>query len=373
MEAVLRGVLRALTPLLLVVLCVLAPGGCACSSCSPDDLPVAPRGLIACRPHTPRRPSASGSAPGTTTTNTVPAGATAGTFSISSTGEATYVMPLVTMPGRAGVEPQLSLTYDSAGGDGVLGVGFSLGGLSAITRCPSNLASDGEIRGVRYDAADKLCLDGRRLIQVGQEPGIIEYRTLPDTFVKVIGHYPSGRDAPEGALSFEAHMPSGLVIEYGNNDSGKPLAKGGAPRAWLATKAHDGRGNAMTYSYCSADADGYTVEYALDEIRYTSFEGAPALEPSRAVQFVYGTKDPADIRTPYSGGMELQNSLRLDAIQMLGPEDTLVRRYGFTYELGPTTNRTRLTEVEECASDGVCKPPTRFQFRSSAAGFKQIA
>src|SRR3954470_14697553 len=184
MEAVLRGVLRALTPLLLVVLCVLAPGGCACSSCSPDDLPVAPRGLIACPPHTPRRPAASGGAPGTTTTNTVPAGATPGTFSISSTGEATYVMPLVAAPGRAGVEPSLSLTYDSAGGDGVLGVGFSLGGLSAISRCPSNLASDGEIRGVRYDAADKLCLDGKRLIQVGQGAGVIEYRTLPDTFVK---------------------------------------------------------------------------------------------------------------------------------------------------------------------------------------------
>ena len=83
-------------------------------------------------------------------------------------------MPLVTAPGRAGIEPQLSLTYDSSAGDGVLGVGFGIGGLSAITRCPSNLAQDGEIRGVRYDAEDKLCLDGKRLIPVGQSPGIIE-------------------------------------------------------------------------------------------------------------------------------------------------------------------------------------------------------
>src|SRR3954465_11377773 len=111
MEAVLRAVLRALTPLLLVVLCVLAPGGCACSSCSPDDLPVAPRGLIACRTHTPRRPPSSSGAPETTT---APVGAIPGTFSISSTGEATYVMPLVAVPGRAGVEPSLSLTYNSA-------------------------------------------------------------------------------------------------------------------------------------------------------------------------------------------------------------------------------------------------------------------
>src|SRR5207247_7422929 len=52
-----------------------------------------------------------------------------------------------------------------------------------------------------------------------------------------------------------------------------------------------------------------------------------------------------------------------------GPGDTLVRRYGFTYGLGPTTNRTLLTQVEECAGDGVCKPPTRFQFGSHATGF----
>src|SRR5882724_9542967 len=113
MAAALRRVLRALTPLLLVVLCVLAPGGCSCSSCSPDDLPIPTRGLIACRTHTPSRPAHSGGAPGI---KTVPAGAIPGTFSITSTGEATYVMPLVTVPGRAGVEPSLSLIYDSSAG-----------------------------------------------------------------------------------------------------------------------------------------------------------------------------------------------------------------------------------------------------------------
>jgi len=77
-------------------------------------------------------------------------------------------MPLVTVPGRAGVEPQLTLSYTSAGDDGVLGVGFSLTGLSSIMRCPSTLADDGEIRNVRYDVGDKLCLDGKRLVPVGR-------------------------------------------------------------------------------------------------------------------------------------------------------------------------------------------------------------
>ncbi|WP_437811660.1 hypothetical protein [Sorangium sp. So ce1078] len=104
-------------------------------------------------------------------------------------------------------------------------------------------------------------------------------------------------------------MPSGLVIEYGRGDSGKSLALGGAARAWLATKARDGRGNAMTYAYCFADAEeGFTAEYALDESRYTSFEGEPALEPSRAVRFVYETKAPAEVRMHHAGGMALQSA-----------------------------------------------------------------
>src|SRR5262249_48361128 len=139
------------------------------------------------------------------------------------------------------------------------------------------------------------------------------------------------------------------------------------PQAWLATAVHDQRGNSMSYAYCFNEVDDYTAEYAVDEIRYTSFGGSPSLDASRAVTFIYNKKDAADARTVYSGGMALQRSLRLDQIQMLGLEDTLVRSYDFTYALGPTTNRTLLTEVEECAGDGVCMPPTRFSYTHSKA------
>src|SRR5690348_1737349 len=101
---VLQCTFPALTRLLLLLLGMFVLGGC---TCSPDVPPIPPRTLIACRTHTPRRP-----APGTNhpAIQTVPAGTLPGTFSVTSSGEATYVMPLVTVPGRAGVEPQLSLT-----------------------------------------------------------------------------------------------------------------------------------------------------------------------------------------------------------------------------------------------------------------------
>jgi hypothetical protein len=56
------------------------------------------------------------------------------------------------------------------------------------------------------------------------EHAVIEYRTFPDTHTKVIGHSPPEGGSPADALSFEAFLPSGLVIAYGTGDSGKPLA-----------------------------------------------------------------------------------------------------------------------------------------------------
>ncbi|WP_437674124.1 FG-GAP-like repeat-containing protein [Sorangium sp. So ce131] len=306
---------------------------------------------------------------------TVAAGVTMATLSVASSGEAAVVMPLSAVRGRAGVEPRLALRYDGAAGEGVLGLGFSIAGLSSVTPCPKNRAQDGgEIRAVRFDGDDALCVDDRRLVAVGRAPGTVEYRTFPDTMVRVVGHYAAEGDAPAAALFFEARLPSGLIVEYGSSESSRPLALGGVPRAWLATRARDGRGNAMTYDYCVAEAEeGFTAEVAVDEIRYTSFEGEPALGPSRAVRFVYATKEPEEVRTQYAGGMALQRSLRLEEIQMLGAGDALVRRYGFTYEKSPTTRRALLTEVEECAGDGVCKPPTRFQYSRGETGFKEIA
>ena len=356
---------RHLAPLWLFLAFALAQG---CGSGSPPPPPPPPSLMSACLTRQPA-PGGSAGAP------TAPAGTIPGSFSVTSSGEATYAMPLTSVPGRAGVEPRLAVAYDGSG-DGVLGAGFSLSGLSAITRCPSHLAQDGEIRAVKYDAQDKLCLDGKRLVIVAQGSATIEYRTFPDTNTKIVGHQPRRTTATRRTpSSFEAYTPSGLVIEYGNAASGKPLTPSGTPQAWLLTKAHDGRGNAMTYAYCFTDGGGYPAEVALDQISYTSFQGqgSPPLTASRAVVFVYGTKDPADIRTRYSGGMALQSSLRLREIDMLGPSDALVRRYAFAYGQGPTTNRTLLTSMEECGADSVCKPPTQFKYTSSAAGFQQQA
>ena len=87
---------------------------------------------------------------------TSPVGAIPGQFKVSESGAATYSIPIAMPPGTAGMKPNLSLNYSSQSGNGLLGMGWSLGGLSAIHRCPKTVAQDGALGGVNFDANDWL-------------------------------------------------------------------------------------------------------------------------------------------------------------------------------------------------------------------------
>jgi hypothetical protein len=64
----------------------------------------------------------------------------------------------------AGIEPKLNLVYDSQQDNGSLGVGWSLSGLSSITRCAKARISDGQSGSVTYTLSDRYCLNGQRYI-----------------------------------------------------------------------------------------------------------------------------------------------------------------------------------------------------------------
>ncbi|NUQ77989.1 MAG: VCBS repeat-containing protein [Polyangiaceae bacterium] len=368
MAPLIRRILQSFVPLALLIAPILPQAGCTCGPDAPP--PPAPLTAIPCIAQSDSTPPSPALDP---KSKTIAPGTIPGSVSITSSGSFTYALRFQSVH-APGPMPDLGIAYNSSSGNSILGHGFSLtGGPSIIARCPMNQNQDGEIREVRYDAKDPLCMDDFRLVRVGEGPDTLEFRTFPDTHRKIIAHYPANatKKTPNNAIFFEAYSPSGVITEYGGNSGGKPLAKNGAPRAWLATKTKDARGNAMEYSYCFADRDGYTAEFALTEIRYGGFEGALSKKPSRAVRFGYGTKNPADIRIQYSQGMALQNSLRLDQVEMVGPGDALVWRYAFTYEESPTTKRTLLSSVEECGADGACKPPTLFFYKRDPAGFKK--
>lgn len=116
-------------------------------------------------------------------------GSTAGQFAVSS-GAATYTIPLTLPPGLGEMKPELSLAYSSAGGEGPLGHGWAVTGLSAISLCPKTVAQDGAYVAVSKSmaAADqRYCLDGQRLVAVAGSWGTasLEMRTEIDSFSRV--------------------------------------------------------------------------------------------------------------------------------------------------------------------------------------------
>src|SRR5262249_22827231 len=78
-----------------------------------------------------------------------------GSFDVSPVGVATYTIPIEVPPGTAGMTPSLTLQYSSGAPNGLLGMGWSLGGLPSITRCPRTVAQDGARGGVNYDMNDR--------------------------------------------------------------------------------------------------------------------------------------------------------------------------------------------------------------------------
>ena len=78
------------------------------------------------------------------------------------------------------MQPSLSLSYSSESkGNGPLGVGWNIAGVSSITRCGSSLGIEGFVDGVDFSATptdaapDRFCLDGQKLVLLSGEDTLL--------------------------------------------------------------------------------------------------------------------------------------------------------------------------------------------------------
>jgi len=195
-----------------------------------------------------------------------------GSFAVSPSGAAIYTIPIEVPPGINGMQPNLAFVYNSQAGNGEMGVGWGLSGLSAITRCAQNLEMDDEIRGVKMDLNDKFCLSGQRLILTSGNYGgqDSEYRTTNDSVVKVVAKSQLG----SGPESFEVYHKSGKVSYYGSElDSRYYQNKTGnvntdSVYSWKIKKIEDQFSNNITYNYFNYS---YLGIHLLTEIEYSDY------------------------------------------------------------------------------------------------------
>ncbi|WP_437905529.1 RHS repeat-associated core domain-containing protein [Sorangium sp. So ce327] len=278
-------------------------------------------------------------------------------------GRAKVRIPIEVPKGRAGMQPDLALSYESGDGNGPEGVGWSVTGLSSIKRCARTRAIDGRPRGVNFDDKDAYCLDGQRLLSVSLHPaptGGMEMRTERDSMARVLLYGgladptrfevwgKDGRISTYERLAAKRIRPTTVTSGYvEENEIGV---------AWVLARVEDRAGNAMTVSYDTRQNSSapFDFAYAPRNIEYTSRQGE---SPRRKVRFVYESNPDDQFR--YISGVRLSQPWRLQRLEMyaLGwrsPDTTLAWEYRLSYEESPTTGRSRLNRVERCGAEGSC-------------------
>jgi RHS repeat-associated protein len=299
-------------------------------------------------------------------------------------GAATYSIPLTVPPGRKGMQPSLSLSYSSRSGAGTAGLGWSLGGLSSIHRCPRTPEQDGESRAVHGDGSDRLCLDGMRLILVDPSSlapiqnqagyGLVNtvYRTEIDSFVRVTQY---GAALSGSGSCFKVETKSGVVRWYGGTLGGAcsndaVVVPGGAavPLSWMLKREVDPLGNTVTYTYGNSDIIGAygAGEVLLHGINYTGY-GTDLGD--RSVTLIYEQRPDTDQSSSYVAGGVTRQTRRLLSVGTF--DGSLpVRSYNLSYRTSNYSGRSLLDNVTECSnapgsSSPVCHDPTRFTYADS--------
>ncbi len=285
-----------------------------------------------------------------------PVGALKGSMSVGGDGSGTYSIPIDLPKGTGGMEPKLSLNYSSGGGNGLLGVGWTLGGLQKITRGPSSAMKDRVFDKVDFDQHDRFFLDGERLICVSGTYGAAgsEYRTEMDAFsrIKLNGSAPLG-------LWWTLETKAGLIVELGNT-ADSVEAVGAGILSWSVNNVSDTSGNYYKVLYSRDPApSGYTLaNFRVSSISYT---GRATMQPYSTVNFEYEARnDIGRAYTPHAGYLV---SKRLSKIRVT-TGNYVNHSYVLTYEESFQSNRSFLEKVQKRANDNpaLAIPATSFDY-----------
>lgn len=180
--------------------------------------------------------------------SSIEVGTTEGQLAVSLTGGATYSIPLAVPPGINGVVPQISLNYNSQGGNGLAGYGWNVSGISSITRISATKFHDGTIDAVDFDNLDRFAFDGQRLLVKNGSGGVYGangtvYETESFSNVKITsyGTHPYGFNY--GPAYFVVEYPDGSKAYYGNSYDSCSISD------WSITYWENPQGVRISYSY----------------------------------------------------------------------------------------------------------------------------
>lgn len=269
-----------------------------------------------------------------------------GSHNVDANGAFNYRIPIEAPPGINGLQPELSLHYNSNRQNGLLGWGWSLSGLSAITRCPASLVRDGYVSGINAGEAYQYCLDGARLVEVATN----EYRTEKEKFLKIVNH----------GDYWMVFSKDGKQLRYGYNADSTREDSADDSYEWHLDRIEDIAGNYLSVTYQKNTSLGIHRPLAID---YTNNDNATGSR--HRIDFTYENR--GDVITKYRAGRSRTLKKRLKNIEIRS-SDQLVYRYQLDYQLpgesyagavyDDPVSTSRLYQVSRCLSGGAnCAEP----------------
>lgn len=251
-------------------------------------------------------------------------------------GALIYKLPLQMPIGVNGMSPSIGINYNSGTNSG-----FSLYGLSTITRCTATRDIDGFYGYIDFSSTDRYCLDGQRLVAISGGDGEVGtvYSTEQKNFSKIVSH----GGMASNPSTWQVRTKSGYILNYGiGNNAGD--SQNNINYRWYLSSKEDRFGNKIQYIY--KDLAGRNV---LSKIKYNM----------HVVTFFY--EDTGTSVTKYEFGKAYYNSHILKNIEVR-TDGILRREYQLAYEVVGIANIHRLKSIQLCDEDGHCTKPTVFSW-----------
>lgn len=256
--------------------------------------------------------------------------------SVNPDGSYGQKIQIEAIAGRNGLTPQVELVYNSNGGNGAAGMGWSLS-FPTISRSAN--------RAIHYDSTDFFVGPSGRLTLVNGD-----YIPQNQDWTRYLPQGQTG-GAPaswivktnDGKTMYFGDTTDSFVV--GENPDGSTMG-GGAARLWALSKVVDQWGQTIEYNY-----EKHGGQIYLKQIKYAQ---ANNLGRFNAISFKYSPSRP-DIETTFYGG-RVYTQYRLEEIAITSGildiwplsafTGDLVKRYIFAYDQSPASGRSRLTSVQ---------------------------
>jgi len=243
-------------------------------------------------------------------------------------GDGTVDFPIVLPPGRGGLTPSLSVTYNNNGGSGPVGYGWDIPvqTISVDSRFGTPLYSTSqETESYQFNGEDLLLQSGTTLYQP-HRPGTFINRVTDATFVpKVEGAFSKivRKGTSPANYYWIVYDKSGKKYYYGNVTK-ISSGTGGNISKWYLDKVEDVNGNYISYHYqnfskSTQDNLNGAVEFQLAIIMYSRNNSLEASYnngtlPWYQVNLTYNSSKRNDSFFSYRNGFKEANAVLLQKI-----------------------------------------------------------